>query len=44
MPKNFLFGGSSWGYDCFVVGNKDSAGVKNLVKRGLLSRLSEKIT
>ena len=24
---------------CFVVGNKGSAGVKNLVKRGLWSRL-----
>ena len=29
----FLSGGSSWGF-CFVVGNKGSAGVKKLSKKG----------
>ena len=32
-----LYGDSSWEY--FVSGNKGSAGVKNLVKMGLWSRL-----
>ena len=35
-----LSGDSSWGYDMFVVGKKfGSAGVNNVVKRGLRSRL-----